>query len=181
MATRYETSVTIDRFTGIDESYGAHNAPLSVAAKAENCLTEQGALRPAAGYSAIYPALAAPIVTLCTFYRRYHEVEGERRVLVAATGTALYAITEGASAWKPLMTTGLIGGGRWSWVTYEETNTDTGTVQDVLILSSAIDGMVVVHGETLTAEIKAITLLGLAANGTVTRTPIKFGLIERHA
>lgn len=179
MASRYETTVTVERFTGIDESAGAHNGSLSIAAEAQNCLTEQGLLRPATGYAPVYPPLAEPIVTLATFYRRNHEVEAERRVLVASTATALYAITEGASAWKPLMSE-LTGGGRWSWVTYEQTG-DGADPEDVLILSNASDGMVIVKGATLTAEHKVINLTSLDEHGDPVYTPIKFGIIERHA
>lgn len=180
MASRYEDSVTIDRFTGIDESSGAHNVSLSVAAEAYNCLTEQGILRPSIGYALVYPPLNAPIVTLATFYRRNHEVEAERRVLVASTATTVFAMIEGASVWKEVYT-GVQGGGRWSWVTYEQESADKTSVDDVLIMSNAIDGFVMVHGETLQAEKKVLDMIGMDDAGNITHDSITFDIIERHA
>lgn len=129
-------------------------------------------LFPAKGFSSVYPSLPEPIVTLCSFYRRNHEVLSERRVLVAATATALYSFVEGASAWKTLMTD--LQSGEWSWVTYESTR-NNGTesdssddyITDILIMSNSVDGVVVIYGDVLEAEHK-------------TSIP-KFAILERHA
>lgn len=163
MASKYETSATLDQFYGIDQSRGWHNVNLSYAVEAENCDTAQGILRPAAGYAPYGPALPAPVVTLCSFYRRAHPVESERHVLVAATATALYALIQGATAWIPLGSG--FASGRWSWVTYETVRNEA--TCDVLILSNAQDGVVVVYGDDLT----------LAAQASLP----KFGMLARHA
>jgi hypothetical protein len=155
--------VEIKAFTGIDQSAGAHNVNMNVAYDAANCNTEHGVLSPAKGYQPVYPSLPAPIVTLCSFYRRNIEAEEDRRVLVAATATTLYAILEGGSAWTTLMTG--LQSGEWSYVTYETLKNDQ-TV-DVLILSNPLDGVVVVYGDDLTAEAKS-------------DLP-KFAVLERHA
>lgn len=162
----------IKAFTGIDQSNGAHNVNMSVAYDAKNCNTERGILSPAVGFEPVYPTLPSPIITLCSFYRRNHPVEEERSVLVASTATHLYAILRDGSAWVELMSG--LQSGEWSFVTYETTR-DNSTpadatddyVTDVLILSNALDGIVVVYGDTLTAEIKT--------------TLPKFAIIERHA
>ena len=121
---RYNASVELKAFAGIDQSVGAHNLNFNYAYNAKNCDTSYGALAPALGYTAVYPSLPDPIVTLCSFYRRNHPVESERSVLVAATATALYAILENGSEWKTLMTG--LQSGEWSFVTYETTrNNDT--------------------------------------------------------
>jgi hypothetical protein len=165
-------SVEIKMFTGIDQSSGAHNVNMNVAYLAKNCNTEHGSLTPSLGYQPVYPTLPGKIVTLCSFYRRNHEVESERRVLVAATDTKLYAIVEGGSVWKLLMDK--MESGEWSWVTYESVrDNDTpgdqsdDSVTDILVLSNAKDGVVVVYGDTLEAEKKE----GVP----------KFAKIERHA
>ena len=153
-------SIEIKTFSGIDQSSGAHNLNMNLAYLAQNCNTEYGALAPSAGFKAVYPSLPNKIVTLCSFYRRSHEVESERRVLVAATENSLYAILEGGSAWALLMNG--FQNGEWSWVAYETVrnngtpgdNSDDYTT-DVLILSNPKDGVVVVYGDTLTAEKKS--------------------------
>jgi len=172
-------SVEIKAFTGIDQSVGAHNLNMNIAYDAKNCNTEHGVLTPATGFQAVYPTLPGQIVTLCSFYRRNIEVEADRRVLVAATATALYAILENGSAWTTLMTG--LQSGEWSWVTYETTrdlndpatpsNPNDDSTVDILILSNALDGMVVVYGNDLTAEKLAVTK----------PTIPKFAVLERHA
>ncbi len=127
---------------------------------------------PVEGLLPVYPSLPAKNLTLGSFYRRNHENQSEPRVLVAATQTTLYAILEGGSSWVQLMNG--FSSGEWSWVTYETTR-DAGTpsdtsddyVTDIMILSNAKDGVVVVYGDSLTAERK-------------TDLP-KFAKLERHA
>lgn len=165
-------TVEIKAFLGIDQGGGAHNTSMNYAYDAANCLTERGILSPAPGYVHVYPSLSAPIVTLCSFYRRNHPVEAERSVLVAATATKLYAVLEGGSAWVEIMTG--LESGEWSYVAYEAVR-NNGTpsdpaddyTTDILILSNATDGVVVVYGDTLAAEKKT--------------TVPKFAIIERHA
>lgn len=168
-------SVAIAQFKGIDQSYGAHNLNLDKAYMAHNCDTSYGELRPSAGYHPVYPSLPEKIVTLCSFYRRNHEVERESRVLVAATEHKLYAIYEGCSEWTLLMDG--LESGEWSWVIYEVVRHVEPTEEpeepqedyltDVLILSNDKDGVVVVYGDTLTAEKK--------------EDLPKFSKLERHA
>jgi hypothetical protein len=165
-------TVEIKAFTGIDQSAGGHNVSMNLAYNAYNCDTGFGVLAPSKGYLPVYPSLPAKIVTLGSFYRRNHEIESERRVLVAATQTTLYAILEGGSSWVQLMNG--FSSGEWSWVTYETTR-DAGTpsdtsddyMTDIMILSNSEDGVVVVYGDSLTAERK-------------TDLP-KFAKLERHA
>jgi hypothetical protein len=162
----------IKAFFGIDQSGGAHNTNMNYAYDAANCLTDRGILAPAPGYVQVYPSLPEPIVTLCSFYRRNHLVESERSVLVAATAHDLYVILEGGSAWSHIATG--LQSGEWSYVTYEsvrnngtpeDTSDDYNT--DILIMSNAKDGVLVVYGDTLAAELKTDLH--------------KFAIIERHA
>ena len=136
--------------------------------RAENMRTERGLLATGYGTSRAFPSLGYPIETLTRFYRRNRPDDPE--VFVAAANGTVYTYTMGTEAW--IKRSGGYASDSWSCVTYE-TQEDGKTV-DILIMSNAKDGMIVVYGSDLRVEKKALTL-------GENYKAVKFGVLGRHA
>lgn len=164
----YSGAFSIPVPKGVYQAAGDTNVNIEYAYRAENMRTERGQLASAHGTSRAFPSLGAPIETLTRFYRRNNP--GDPDVYVAAAGGKLYTYTIGTEGWVECGSGYLSNA--WSYVTYE-TVVDDATI-DVLILSNALDGMVVVYGSDLHAEAKELTIGDNYAN-------VKFAVLGRHA
>lgn len=165
----YDARARIPQFQGLMQ-YGNEgtNNPC-YAREAVNMMTPGGVLQPCAKPKTLEPELDSPIETLAQFYRRWHAVDGEREVLVAASDGKLFYALKNADEWTQLpFPEGVTAyeSNRWSWVTYEINEAGKDPI-DILLLSNAKDGMVFVRGDTLTV--------------TPVTTPYKFGVITRYA
>lgn len=164
----YAGSFTIPTPKGIYQAAGDTNISTDYAYKAQNIRTERGLLATSHGVSRAFPALGAPIETLTRFYRRTRPDDAE--VFVAAAAGALYTYTMGTEGWVKR------GEGyssnKWAYVTYE--TSESGETVDILILSNAADGMVVIYGDDLRAEKKSLTIGEDYAE-------VKFGVLGRYA
>lgn len=166
----YNATSVIPQFKGLMQYGDGINGNPCYAVEARNVETKGGVLQPAAACELLAPQLTAPIETLARLYRRWYTGLDSKEVLVAASGGKLYYMLPGASAWTQLaMPTGVSSytSNRWSWVSYEINPEGSDTSVDVLLLSNAVDGMVMVRGDNLTASL--------------VDTPKKFGVIERYA
>ena len=166
----YDARAVYPRFSGLMQYGDGVNVNPCFATEAVNMETTGGVLQPASACEVLTPALPAPIETLAMLYRRWHTQDGEKVLLVAASGGKLYAMTPDAGAWTELeMPVGVAAyqSNSWSFVTYEINPVGSAAPVDVLLLSNARDGMVMVRGDTLGVS--------------VVDTPKKFGVIERYA
>lgn len=166
--SNYESSFSIPTPKGVYQAAGDTNVGVDYAYDAVNIRTERGLLATSYGVSRAFPALGAPIGTLERFYRRNRPDDPE--IFVAAAGGAIYTYTLGTEGWVQQMEG--FASDTWSSVTYEAV-VDNATV-DILIMSNADDGMIVVYGSDLHVEKKALTI------GTE-YAEVKFSVLGRHA
>lgn len=170
---QYAAEMTITQFAGIDQQNGDSAVSSAYAYRAENVHTQRGMLENAGGYAPAMPPTQSAIGTLARFYRRNEPDEDEREVFVAVTMDGIYTWTQGTDAWiKRYPATGTLSEDRFSFVTYE-TVRNAQTV-DVLLLTNAEEGMVILYGDDLSAQALTVNL----ADGGKT---LKFSHIERHA
>lgn len=170
----YEGSFTIPMPKGVYQAAGDTNISTDYAYKAENMRTERGMLATALGTSRAFPAVGsgAPVETLERFHRRSRPDDPD--VFVAAAGGAIYTYTLGTEGWVKREEG--FSSNKWSCVTYEtvEGADDNAKTVDILIMSNAADGMVVVFGSDLRVERKALSIGDNGAN-------VKFAVLARHA
>ena len=201
VSNSYETTVQIDSFSGINQSAGIRGIQMRYAVDGENFCTTGGMLRSMDGGREHVPAaLDAPIGTLMLLYRRFRTSENdyfhnEPEILIAVAGTKVYA--------RPLNSKGeLIN--EWheiydgvtnpvfDYVTYETSTywvlngkrvdpKTEGALEviadnpiDVLIMSNADDGMLIVYGDSL-------DVTPYRVQPSTTDVEKKFGVLTRHA
>lgn len=153
---------------GVYQAAGDANINPDYAYRAVNMRTQRGLLATSHGTSRAFPALGAPIETLERFYRRSRP--DDPLVFVAGAGGALYTYTMGTEGW--IKRAEGFASDRWSCVTYEAL--EDGTTVDLLIMSNAQDGMVVIYGSDLRAEKKKLTIGEDYAD-------VRFAQLGRHA
>jgi len=163
MASPNEATIELKNFAGVNEAGDGWQLPLRFAMSAENVDTTAGVFRPMRKGVKLAGELPAPIGTLARLYRRFHSVESEKEVLIAAAGGSLYYRLLSGDTWT------LIDDGfstdNFDYVTYE--TTVEGETVDILLLTNALDGMYCVYGNDM--SIVPVT------------TPHKFGVLARHA
>ena len=143
----YDADVWIPEFKGIrqDESL---NPDVRYAAEAENVETPEGILQPQSAYDMIRDTVTTRIETLAKFHRRWYSGIGSKDWMVCATGGKLYYLQEGENTdWTQIKMpdgTSSFQSNVWSWVSYEENVESTDTTVDVLLLSNAKDGMIMI-------------------------------------
>lgn len=167
----YDADVRIPAFKGLFQYGDPIGGDFRYAREAWNVETPGGVLQPAAAPRLLPATLPAPIETLAVLHRRWTS-DANKDILIAAAAGQLYSAKPGAEAWTPLaLPEGWEGEGyassEWSFVTYEINPQGSPAPVDVLLLSNAKDGMVMVRGDTLAVSKVA--------------TPKKFGVIERYA
>ena len=161
-------TVTLSTFAGLMQSGDGCNLASHYAVEAENCDTTGGGLKPMTACTALPGSLPSPIGTLMRLHRRYHTAQAERDVLVAVCDngcvyTRLLSDTVGTWAQQR---TGLTDS-NVDFVTYEVNPEGSDAPVDVLLFTSAADGMQCLYGNDLHVQ-------------TVT-TPYKFGILARHS
>lgn len=148
----YEGSFQIPTPKGVYQAAGDTNISADYAYDAVNMRTERGLLATSYGVGRAFPSLGAPISTLERFYRRNRPDDPE--IFVAAADGAIYTYTLGTEGWV-MQADGFISN-TWSCVTYEAV--EDGQTVDILIMSNADDGMIVVYGSDLRVEKKTLTI-----------------------
>lgn len=166
----YDASMQIPEFKGLMQYGDGINTDPRYAVESRNLETPGGVLQPVAAHTVLAPTLPSPIETLAVLHRRWYTGEGEKDILIAASGQKLYAMLPGAAAWTLLAFpegVDAYSSNVWSWVSYEINPEGSAAPVDVLLLSNASDGMVMVRGDTM-----AVSMV---------ETPKKFGVIARYA
>ncbi|MBE5798983.1 MAG: hypothetical protein E7321_03420 [Clostridiales bacterium] len=164
----YEGRFTIPTPKGVYQAAGDSNVNPDYAYRAENMRTQRGVLATAYGTSRAFAALGEPIETLTRFYRRSRP--DDPQVFVAGAGGAIYTYTMGTEGWVKRAEG--FESNKWSCVTYEAA--ESGNTVDILIMSNAQDGMVVLYGSDLRAEKKTLAIGDNYAD-------VRFAQLSRHA
>lgn len=192
----YETTVQIDSFAGFYQGGGLRGTSMKYAVDGENFDTTGGLLRSMEGGRIHVDAqLPAPIGTLMLLYRRFRlgVYPGEAALLIAAAGAKIYArpLSAGRDApWYEIFDG--ITNDHFDYVSYEtstywmlngkrvDPKTD-GALEvnannpiDVLIMSNADDGMLIVYGDSL-------DVTPFRVQPSSTNVEKKFGVLTRHA
>lgn len=161
----YNATMKIPEFKGLLQYGDGMNGDPRYSPEAVNAETRGGVLQPCAACVQTALTLPQPIETLARLYRRWYTGNESRDVLVAASGGKLYSALPTDTAWTEISSG--YQSNVWSWVTYEINPDGSEAPVDVLLLSNAQDGMIMVRGDTLAV--------------TKVPTPKKFGVIERYA
>lgn len=161
----YNATMKIPEFKGLLQYGDGMNGDPRYSPEAVNAETRGGVLQPCAACVQTALTLPQPIETLARLYRRWYTGNESRDVLVAASGGKLYSALPTDTAWAEISSG--YQSNVWSWVTYEINPDGSEAPVDVLLLSNAQDGMIMVRGDTLAV--------------TKVPTPKKFGVIERYA
>ena len=168
--SNYEATVGIAAFRGLMQYGEGINTDMRYAVDAKNLDTQGGVLQPVAACQLLAPSLPSPIETLARLYRRWHTGSESKEILVAASDGQLYYMVPTSTEWTQLpLPEGVTAyqSNVWSCAAYEINPEGSAASVDVLLLSNAYDGMVMVRGDTLTVA--------------AVPTPKKFGTIERYA
>ena len=166
----YDADVFIPSFAGLFQYGPGMDGDVRYAVEEHNLETPAGVLQPMAAPELLQYSFDSRIETLAHLYRRWYSGADDKEVLFAATGGKLYYLTSSASSWTQLeFPVGISSyqSNAWSWAAYEVNPVGSVAPVDVLLLSNAQDGMIMVRGDTF-----AVTRI---------ETPKKFGVIERYA
>lgn len=166
----YDATTVFPSFRGLMQYGDGIGTDPRYAREVLNMETPGGVLQPVAACKLLAPELEAPIETLAMLYRRWHTSDGEKELFIAASAGKLYAATPSATQWTELpMPDGISSyqSNTWSCVSYEINPEGSAASVDVMLLSNAYDGMVMVRGDDL-----GVSVVG---------TPKKFGVIARYA
>lgn len=195
----YDADVRLPEFKGINQADISLNPDVRFAAEAENVETPLGVIQPQAAVKILTKEDTLPwgngnrVETLAVLHRRWYSGEGSKTWYIAAAGGKLYQKQEGSALlWEEISTVGTFSSDLWSCVTYE-TNSQDGTV-DVLLMSNAVDGMIMVtppdrpsiiedYDDYTISQLSTYTIQELASPSwtvqTVSTGSYKFGVIER--
>lgn len=164
-------TLRIPAFLGLSRGGDGIGGDPCCAVEETGAFTRRGVLCPMAACTLLPAALPCPIETLARLHRRFlPEGQSEHDVLVAAGGGRLYHMLPGGDAWQPIpLPDGMAccQSNSWSCVTYEMNPEGSAAPVDVLLMSNAVDGMLCICGDTMTAA--------------RVDTPYKFGVIARYA
>lgn len=171
----YSGTLIIPEFKGLNQYGDGIGIDPRYAVESVNALTTEGILRPMAACELLLASLPKPIRTLAVLHRRWYTADEMKDVLIAACDGQLYYSNMNGAQWIRLpLPEGwhqeYYDSDEWSCVSYE-INPDDGSADeapiDVLLMSNAKDGMILVRGDDLTTESVS--------------TPKEFGVITRHA
>lgn len=197
----YDADVWLPEFKGLHQEDESMIPDPRYASECLNVETPHGVLQPHAGFDNLNGEFAQPVGTLARFYRRWYTGTGSKHWLVSASGGKLYYMQEGMErlGWTEIYrpsTAGLFQSDTWSWVTYEVNIQGHDHPIDVLIMSNAQDGMILVtpperpsiwydYEEYTWADIAEMTWGEVySEKWTVARVTTggkNFGIIERYA
>lgn len=192
----YDADVWVPEFRGLNQADTGLNPDVRFAAEEENMETPLGVLQPQAAIQYFPGEFNCRVETLAVLHRRWYAGEGSHTWYVAACGGKLYQKQEGSGIdWEEILlpvSVGTFESNQWSFVTYE-INEGTSTV-DVLLMSNAVDGMIMVippdrpsiiedYANYTIEELANYTIQELASPSWNVRkidTPARFGVIERY-
>lgn len=166
----YDADVWISAFAGLQQYGPGFDGDVRYAVDEANLETPAGVLQPMAAPELLPYSFDEKIETLAHLYRRWYSGVDDKEVLFAATGGKIYYLTSSSEGWLELPFPAGISSYEsnvWSWAAYEINPAGSEASVDVLLMSNAKDGMIMIRGDTfLVSKID---------------TPKKFGVIERYA
>ena len=174
----YDADVWIPYFSGMKQD-DEMASDLRFAIEAENVETPRGVLQPMAAPTVLDYTFDARIETLARFHRRWYTGTGSKDWMVVASGGKLFYKQSGTGSWTQLaFPTGITAwvNNVWSFATYEINPEGSAAPVDVLLMSNADDGMImVVPPYTATVSNPDWKIQAINTQGK------KFGVIERYA
>lgn len=142
----YDADLFIPAFLGLNQSDTLMNPDVRFASEAKNLETPRGILQPRAADGVLNGEFEDRVETIGRFYRRLYKGSGSKEFLVAASGGQIYYRQVGATTeWDDMdLPAGVDAfiSNTWSWVTYELT--ENNVTVDVLLMSNADDGMIMI-------------------------------------
>jgi len=166
----YDADVSISAFAGLSQYGPGLDGDPRYAVEEKNVETPAGVLQPMAAPTLMDGQFTGRIETMAHLYRRWYSGSQDKDVLFAATGGKLYYKVSTSASWTQLSFPTSVTAYQsnvWSWAAYEINPQGSTSPVDVLLLSNAKDGMIMVRGDNF--NVSKIT------------TPKKFGVIERYA
>lgn len=174
----YDANVWIPSFSGLRQAEEIAS-DLRYAIEAQNIETPRGVLQPMAAPEILGYTFDAKIETLARFHRRWYTGTGSKDWMVVASGGKLFYQQEGDDEWTELgYPTGITSWqcNVWSFVTYEINPAGSTAPVDVLLMSNAEDGMIIIKPPyTATVSNPDWKVDAVDTQGK------KFGVIERYA
>jgi len=144
----YDATVRLDRFLGLQQTEDGMNTDIRYASEVLNVETPEGVLQPHAGYDLMDGDFQNRVETLARFTRRWYTGIGSKEWLVCAAGGKLYARQEHDTiGWLEIVLPETVTAYQcnvWSWVTYEINELVSDNPIDVLLMSNAEDGMIMI-------------------------------------
>jgi len=146
----YDADVWVREFKGLNQADESLNSDPRYATETLNVETPGGVLQPNAGYEILDGEFTGRVETLASFHRRWYTGPGSKNFLVCGTGGKLYCRQQDdETGWIQIaFPTGVTSylNNVWSWVTYEKNVVigDDNVTVDVLLMSNADDGMIMV-------------------------------------
>ena len=176
----YDADVFLTSFLGLQQAGDGVGTDIRYAMEAENMETPFVVLQPQAAPVVIETGFTNKIETLAKLHRRWYTGTGSKDWLFAATDGKIYYKHDGTEdAWTQLAyPTGVLAyeSNVWSVASYEINPDGSDSPVDVLLMSNAVDGMIIIK-PPYTADVsnpdwkvEEVDTLGK-----------KFGVIERYA
>ena len=185
----YDADVWISGFAGLNQYGPGLDGDVRYAVEEANLETPAGVLQPMAAPELLSAGFdSSKIETLAHLYRRWYTGAENKEVLFAATAGKLYYLTSATQNWTQLpFPTGVssYASNVWSWVAYEINPEGASSPVDILLLSNAKDGMIMVvppYASTGTYANWTVSAVDTRADPTdPSEVAKKFGVIERYA
>lgn len=144
----YDADVWVPAFLGLRQQDESLNPDVRFATDVLNVETPNGVLQPHAGHTVLSGEFEGKVETIARFYRRWYDGSGSKSWLVCAHDGKLYYRQEDSNiGWIEIRrggTTTPFARNVWSWVTYEVNVVGVDHPVDVLLMSNAEDGMIMV-------------------------------------
>lgn len=168
----YDADVWIRAFRGLNQVDASLNSDPSYAVEVENVETKNGVLQPQAGIDVMDGPVKEDcprVETLAKFHRRWYTGDGSHDWYVCCAGGKFYQKQAGndEADWHEIPLPQFTDEEQeafkssvWSWVTYEIAPEVGENTVDVLIMSNAKDGMIMIEPPdkpTTWGDIKALT------------------------
>ena len=176
----YDADTFLTSFLGLQQAGDGIGTDIRYALEAKNVETPYGVLQPMAAPVVLETGFSAKIETMARLYRRWYTGTGSKDWLVIAMDGKLYYKHDGTEdSWTQLsFPTGVssYASNVWSWAAYEINPAGSDSPVDILLMSNADDGMImVVPPYTATVSNPDWKAVGINTQGK------KFGVIERYA
>ena len=144
----YDADVWIRAFRGLNQVDETLNADPSYATEVLNVETPNGVLQPHAGFTIMSGEFEDRVETISQFTRRWYSGVGSKEWLICSAGGKIYYRQVGDdSGWHPVtLPTGVdaYNSSLWSCVNYEINVQGFTYPRDVMLMSNAQDGMIMV-------------------------------------